>query len=161
MNLTIKHLGLLLVGAFLCVGTSLSAKVERTKVYMFGFSASFTDSVAYIMDVQQVDSAYIETKNDFLIDRVVYSDQLQTFVEAMEYMKNCTCVVFFHTKKSKLFDEYSKIKKRYTQDKSVILKQLNADSGFRFQAPPYIPPIKEKTVVSQQVDKKKKKRGKK
>ena len=98
MNLNFKHWGLLacLLGL---VGMSLSAKVERTTVYIFGFSASFTDSVAYITDVQQLDSAYIETKYDFLMDRVVYSDQLQTYLEAVKQMPNSTCTVFFHTKK--------------------------------------------------------------
>lgn len=93
MDLNFKHWGLLacLLGL---VGMSLSAKVERTTVYIFGFSASFTDSVAYITDVQQLDSAYIETKYDFLMDRVVYSDQLQTYLEAVKQMPNSTCTVF-------------------------------------------------------------------
>ena len=36
-----------------------SAKVERTKVYMFGFSASFTDSLVYMTAIQELDSAWI------------------------------------------------------------------------------------------------------
>ncbi len=140
MNLNFKHWGLLacLLGL---VGMSLSAKVERTTVYIFGFSASFTDSVAYITDVQQLDSAYIETKYDFLMDRVVYSDQLQTYLEAVKQMPNSTCTVFFHTKKNKLMEEYNKIRKRYSGDESVMLKELT-DGGFKFQSPVYEPPVK-------------------
>ena len=135
-----KHWGVLacLLGL---VGMSLSAKVERTTVYIFGFSASFTDSVAYITDVQQLDSAYIETKYDFLMDRVVYSDQLQTYLEAVKQMPNSTCTVFFHTKKNKLMEEYNKIRKRYSGDESVMLKELT-DGGFKFQSPVYEPPVK-------------------
>lgn len=140
MNLNFKHWGVLacLLGL---VGMSLSAKVERTTVYIFGFSASFTDSVAYITDVQQLDSAYIETKYDFLMDRVVYSDQLQTYLEAVKQMPNSTCTVFFHTKKNKLMEEYNKIRKRYSGDESVMLKELT-DGGFKFQSPVYEPPVK-------------------
>ena len=104
MNLKFKHLGLAAC-ALWCAGLSLSAKVERTTVYMFGFSASFTDSVAYITDIQQLDSAYIDTKTDFLMDRVVYSEQLQTYVEALELMGNCTCSVCFHTKTNQVQED--------------------------------------------------------
>ena len=140
MDLNFKHWGLLACMLGL-VGMSLSAKVERTTVYIFGFSASFTDSVAYITDVQQLDSAYIETKYDFLMDRVVYSDQLQTYLEAVKQMPNSTCTVFFHTKKNKLMEEYNKIRKRYGGDESVMLKELT-EGGFKFQSPVYEPPVK-------------------
>lgn len=137
MNLNFKHLGLVAC-ALWCAGLSLSAKVERTTVYMFGFSASFTDSVAYITDIQQLDSAYIETRTDFLMDRVVYSEQLQTYMEAMGLMANSTCSVFFHTKKNKLQEEYEKIRKRYREDEGIVLKELEPGS-FTFVAPAYVP----------------------
>ncbi len=140
MNLKFKHLGLL--ACALCwAGLSLSAKVEKTCVYMFGFSASFTDSVAYVTDIQQLDSAYIDTKTDFLMDRVVYSDQLQTYLEAVNQARNAMCTVFYHTKKNKLQEEYEKIRKRYSSDEGMILKVLT-DGGFKFRSPVYEPPAK-------------------
>ncbi len=140
MSLNLRYRGLLacLLG---CVWVSLSAKVERTTVYIFGFSASFTDSVAYITDVQQLDSAYVETRYDFLMDRAVYSDQLQTYLETAKQMPNPTCTVFFHTKKGKVMEEYGKIRKRYGGDGSVVLKELT-DGSFKFQSPVYEPPVK-------------------
>lgn len=135
MNTTGKHLWVLLIG-LCCALASASAKVERTTVYMFGFSASFTDSIAYITDVQQLDSAYIETKSGFLVDRPIYSDQLQTYLESIKGQPNCTCVVFFDIKKSKLLDEYNKIKKQYMADHNIVLKELEPGT-FRFQAPRY------------------------
>lgn len=166
MNLKFKHLGLAAC-ALWCAGLSLSAKVERTTVYMFGFSASFTDSVAYITDIQQLDSAYIDTKTDFLMDRVVYSEQLQTYVEAMELMGNCTCSVFFHTKKNKLQEEYEKIKKRYREDQGVVLKELEPGS-FVFVSPVYMPPSagivepeSDSTAVKGKAKKKSEKKAKK
>ena len=137
MNMMLKRWGAVAF-AFLCMSVSLCAKVERTTVYMFGFSASFTDSVAYITDVQRVDSAYIDTKTDFLLDRVVYSDQLQVFMESLNVMKDCTCAVLFSTKKSKLEEEYKRLRKRYQEDGGIVLKDLAAGQ-FKFQAPSYIP----------------------
>lgn len=140
MELGFRHWGLLACMLGL-VGMSLSAKVERTTVYIFGFSASFTDSVAYITDVQQLDSAYVETRYGFLMDRVSYSDQLQSYLESAKQIPHSTCTVFFHTKKNKLMEEYNKIRKRYSSDKIVVLKEL-ADGGFKFRSPVYVPPAK-------------------
>lgn len=56
-------------------------------------------------------------------------------------MPNSTCTVFFHTKKNKLMEEYNKIRKRYSGDESVMLKELT-DGGFKFQSPVYEPPVK-------------------
>ena len=115
-----------------------------------------------ITDVQQLDSAYIETKYDFLMDRVVYSDQLQTYLEAVKQMPNSTCTVFFHTKKNKLMEEYNKIRKRYSGDESVMLKELT-DGGFKFQSPVYEPPVKvtPEPVESKAVKKEKKRKASK
>ena len=129
--------GAVIVFALFCMTASLWAKVERTTVYMFGFAASFTDSVAYVTDIQQLDSAYMETKSEFLVDRVVYSDQMQTYLETSALMPNCTCTVFFGTKKNKVEEEYRKIRKRYQEDGSVILKDLKSAS-FKFLSPQYV-----------------------
>ena len=137
MDMTLKRLGGLVCMLF-CMGAVLFAKVERTTVYMFGFSASFTDSLAYITGIQQIDSAYIDTKTDFLLDRVVYSDQLQTFVETANLMPDCTCAVFFNTKKSKLVEEYNELRKHYEKESGIVLKDLPGGQ-FKFQAPSYIP----------------------
>ena len=136
MNLNFKRLNTVL-GALFFVATATFAKVNLTTVYMFGFSASFTDSLAYITDIQQLDSAYIDSKTDFLVDRAVYSDQLQTFIEVMKGVENSTCVVFFHKKRSKLVDEFNKLKKQYAEDRTVVLMSI-AGEGFRFQSPKYI-----------------------
>ena len=144
--------------AFLCMCTSMSAKVERTTVYIFGFSASFTDSVAYITDIQCLDSAYVDTKSNFLMDRVVYSDQLQTYLEAFKDMKNSTCAVFFDTKKKNLQAEYDKIRKRYAKDRNIILKSTEGET-FRFQSPVYQPrPKAPEAKPDEQKNKKNKKK---
>ena len=122
MNMMLKRWGAVAF-AFLCMSVSLCAKVERTTVYMFGFSASFTDSVAYITDVQQVDSAYIDTKTDFLLDRVVYSDQLQVFMESLNVMKDCTCAVLFSKHLLIFLQEPRRRHRRKRNRKARILKR--------------------------------------
>jgi len=96
------------------------------------------------------------------MDRVVYSDQLQTYLEAVKQMPNSTCTVFFHTKKNKLMEEYNKIRKRYSGDESVMLKELT-DGGFKFQSPVYEPLVKvtPEPVESKAVKKEKKRKASK
>ena len=50
----------------------------------------------------------------------------------------CTCAVLFSTKKSKLEEEYKRLRKRYQEDGGIVLKDLAAGQ-FKFQAPSYIP----------------------
>lgn len=162
MNLKFKYFGVL-VCACLFVCASLPAKVKKTPVYIFGFSASFTDSVAYITDIQCLDSAYIETKNGFLMDRMVYSDQLQTYLEGIKDMKNATSAVFFDIKKKNVQAEYNKIKKRYEKDDNVILTTMDGEP-FRFQSPVYHSSVKtatEQKTAKQRASGKKGKAGKK
>ena len=41
------------------LGVQAEKKPKMQTVYIFGFSASFTDSTAYLTDVMQLDSAYV------------------------------------------------------------------------------------------------------
>lgn len=125
--------------AFLFITLTLcqiAAKSKSQKVYMFGFCTSFTDSVAYITDIQEVEGARLQSKAKFLADRVVYSDQLHTYVEAMKGVKTPTCAVVYNTNYEKLLKEYQSVKKHHATNGHVILKELIA-TEFRFQAPQY------------------------
>lgn len=85
------------------------------KVYMYGFSASFNDSIAYFTDVMEVDSAWMDTKTDFLLGRESYSQQLKNYLSQSLGQPNRTCIVMFNTKRSKLEEDYTKLKKLYTE----------------------------------------------
>ena len=50
------------------------------KIYAFGFSASFNDSIVYFTDIQEIDSAWINEKNKFLVSRDNYSYQLKNYL---------------------------------------------------------------------------------
>lgn len=129
------NISFLFLFAALLIGIGCFAKDKDKalpgKVYMFGFSASFSDSLVYITDIQDVDSAIIEPKTEFLVNRSAYGNQLQFFLTEKMNRPNTTCVVFFHKKKDELQKKYNKILKRYKNSNQTIVKTLSRDE-FRF-----------------------------
>ena len=116
-----------------------------TRVYMFGFAASFTDSVAYQTDVQQIDSAWLD-EHKFLVDRSLYSLQLQYHLEGKEHKQNTTCTVFFNTNRRRLERTWRKVHKRYEQSEGLHLTALPKTS-FAFKAEEYRPIIIEEDTT--------------
>lgn len=125
----------LLLFATLVIGINSYAKDKNTagptKVYMFGFSASFNDSLVYVTDIQAVDSVMIEPKTEFLVGRTAYGNQLQFFLTDHKERPNTTCVVFFDKKLENLRKRYNKVMKRYKNSNETILKTITQEE-FRF-----------------------------
>ena len=72
----------------------LSAKsTQASKAYMFGFSASFNDSIIHFTDIQELDSTWLDDK-DFLESRENYSYQLRDYL-ADRGMEHRTCIICF------------------------------------------------------------------
>lgn len=116
----------------LICAASAEAKPKQTKIYIFGVSVNFTDSITYMTDIQTLEQAYIETKTGFLYDRSIYSQQLQIWVEVAKNQPYTTCTVFFSDSKSKLEKKFKKIQSKYYKDQSTIVKQLEAGE-FKFK----------------------------
>ena len=79
-----KLLYLLTAVVLMAVATTERAEAKRVvvpKMYIYGFAASFTDTVVYFTNVMEVDSAWYETKSKFLLGRNLYSRQLRNFLE--------------------------------------------------------------------------------
>ena len=95
---------------------SAEAKVKQKPVYLFGFATSFVDSIAYITDVQYIESSYIETKSKFLVGRNVYSLQLQQFLDKNEGCKHPVTSIFYGKKKEKMEKRRLSIFRRYERD---------------------------------------------
>lgn len=142
--LRLKHLIPLLLLAPIAVSAAKLPHIQ--KVYMFGFAASFTDSIAYQTAVQPIDSAWVEGKSDFLVDRSLYSLQLQYYVEGQLRNTNSICTVFYHKNPRKLQKLWTKVKKRYEKAEGLTLKQLSAQD-FAFKAEEYKPIINEEVPV--------------
>ncbi len=113
------------------VGAAAKKSKDKNKygVYMVGVSASFTDSLVYITDIQFLDSAVVDGKG-FLVGRSQYSLQLKDYLETKENGKNRTCFMFFNVKKNKLQKELSQLQEKYKKGGSLVLKSVNPEFKF-------------------------------
>lgn len=111
----ISRCAMLLV-AFLAFMTTTGshAKTVKKDIYLFGCSASFTDSIVYITDVQVIEDAMIDSKTKKLENRDVYSSQLKTFLTENMNQPHRTCFVIFSDKAKKITKKLAKIRALYT-----------------------------------------------
>ena len=127
-----KLMKYIILSALLLAALAVDAKPLKTNsLYMFGFSASFKDSVVYVTDIQQVEGAWIDHKTKFLLGRDQYSTQLKEHLEESMQQKNRICMVIFATKKKKAEKKYIKLLKNY--QKGYDIRYLNAPQ-FKFMA---------------------------
>ena len=101
------------IAATLLIAVSMQAKDEMKRIYIFGFASSFNDSIVCFTDVQAVDSAWLNSKNHFLVSRENYSYQLRDYLEGEGY-KHPTCMVSYSTNLKKLTKKYNKMRNSYT-----------------------------------------------
>lgn len=116
--------------------TSSEAMAQKLKVvpriYAFGFSASFNDSVIYITDIQEIDSVWVKSKNEFLVSRNNYSYQLRDYLANKKHEEDRTCVMIYAFKKKDIEKKYVKLKQRYTKKGDFDVKYLTMND-FRFE----------------------------
>lgn len=129
-----KLFAALAVLLFVCSGMH-AGKPILTKVYMFGFSASFNDTIVHFTDIQTLDSAWTDQKTHFLLEREVYSYQLRDYLDLKEQMPFRTCMVFYDQKREKLEKKFQKMRRLYTNTRDgrqhYDVRQLD---DFRFRA---------------------------
>lgn len=107
--------------------------VQASHLYMFGFSASFKDSVIYITDIQDLQNVWIDRKTKHLYARDSYSLQLKEYFTEKLQEGDRVCMVFFATSRSKAEQKYRKLKKKYTEkSKGYDVRELPS-SEFSFQ----------------------------
>ena len=100
--------------AVLAYVPSLAQNRVVPKAYMFGFAASFTDSIVFFTDIQEVDSVWVMPKKHILAGRSNYSYQLRNFCADSLGFKNRTVVVVSSLKRKDIEKKYAKMKKDYT-----------------------------------------------
>ena len=101
-----------------CVAMGAEAKTVKARhMYVFGFAASFKDSVVYMTEIQDVQGALYDTKTKFLLGRDSYSDQLKAFFKEKMQLSDRVCMVMFSTSKKKAEKKYMKLRKKYMGDK--------------------------------------------
>ncbi|MCF0198361.1 MAG: hypothetical protein HUK02_03430 [Bacteroidaceae bacterium] len=123
---------LLVLLALLCGVASYAAKPRKIqRVYMFGVTQSFNDSVCFLTDLQAVDSVRLEP-NGFLTDRTLYMLQCGQFVASQMHINDATTAIFFSPKKATLEKKYLKVRRRFQREKGTNLVFLGTDQ-FRFK----------------------------
>jgi len=97
------------------VFTGASAKNKCVpKLYAFGFAASFNDSIVHFTNIQEIDSAWINDKNKFLLNREDYSYQLRNYLEE-QGMPRRTCVICYDIKQKKAQKKFNKMRNKYVK----------------------------------------------
>ena len=107
--------------------------VSIQKVYMFGFAQSFNDSTVYLTDIQTVDSAWIQNKTKFLLERENYSYQFQHYLES-EGLQHMVCVTTYALTRKDIEKKYAKLKQRYTTPRKHYTIEYINENEMRFTA---------------------------
>lgn len=124
---------LLLAGA---MPSEIQAKrMKMPQMYMYGFSASFQDSIVYLTDVQEVANVWYDTKTKFLIERQQYSYQLKNYLATSRQQPNRVCVVMFAPTRKEAEKKFIKLRKEYTVKAKgkYDVRYLTTDD-FKFEA---------------------------
>lgn len=127
----LSKLALASCAAALLFSFSSQAKNDVRKAYIFGFASSFNDSTVYFTDIQEVDSAWFTSKNNFLISRENYSYQLRDYLSNIGENQQ-TCMVEYNFDLKKLEKIWNKLYARYAHNQKKKNKQRQTS-----QLPPY------------------------
>jgi len=103
----------------LLVSVAMGAEAKQVQVphmYVFGFAASFKDSVVYMTGIQDVQKAWYDTKTKFLLGRDNYAAQLKEHFATKMQQRDRVCVVVFAKTMKKAEKKYLKLRKKYIGD---------------------------------------------
>lgn len=131
----------IILSFLMLLAIAVQAKPVAAKgMYMCGISTSFTDSIMYITDVQQLD-VWVDSKTGFLEDRSNYSWQMRNhFSEKVQERR--TCIVIYAKDETKLRKKLDRIIAKAHKKNRYTVVQMKAGE-FTFT------PI-EPTIVEQQ-----------
>ena len=115
----------------LLIAMSVSASNKKATIYAFGFSASFNDSTIYFTDIQQIDNATIESKNNFLQNRTEYAEQLRDYFNSIG-LKHRTCLISYGLTQKDAEKKLVRLRKRYSKGGHYKINYLNG-SDFKFK----------------------------
>lgn len=98
--------------AALLPATSQAKGAAAQRIHMFGFAASFNDTIVHFTNIQTVDGAWIDGKTNFLMGRQRYSSMLRDYLTKNQ-MPYRTCLVIYDKSLKKLQKRYLKMRKLY------------------------------------------------
>ena len=122
-------IGIVMLSSFTAPKEKKEKIEEPVRVYLYGVSLNFNDSLVYMTDVQYFDSVKIG-KDGSLQNYANYSQQMKIFLESTLGESNQTCAVIYSDNKKKLEKRYVKMRKKFQADKEKVLMKLG--SAFTF-----------------------------
>lgn len=122
-------IGIVMLSSFSAPKEKKEKIEEPVRVYLYGVSLNFNDSLVYMTDVQYFDSVKIG-KDGSLQNYANYSQQMKIFLESTLGESNQTCAVIYSDNKKKLEKRYVKMRKKFQADKEKVLMKLG--SAFTF-----------------------------
>lgn len=125
-----RYILLALILLTLCLGMTAKNKTVQ-KVYMYGFSASFQDSIVYFTDIQELENVSVAERTDFLYGRDSYSNQLRDYL-AGKNQPFRTCIVSYAFDRKHIEKKYLKLKAKYTKKGNFDIRYLKTDE-FKFE----------------------------
>lgn len=153
-----------LLAASFCLPAGAKEKTEvyKATTYMFGFATSFADSVSYITTVQKVDSVTLNRKNKFLMDRNLYSVQLQRHLDADPPTGKFVTAIYYAPNKAKLTKKWNKVLRLHSNGAEGQNLMMLQDEDFSFKMEEYVPSemIEVESAPADKKSKKSKKGGK-
>ena len=125
---------LLIVTALLvgCVINGNAKGYRPAKIFMFGFAASFNDSIVYLTDIQTVNAYLVNNRTKFLANREDYSYQLRNYLQSNGLEAYPTCITMFAENEKDATKKYLKLKERYEKSKKKYSIKSLKDSQFKY-----------------------------
>ncbi len=119
--------------AALSLSTTLSFALNKpTKLYVYGFAATFNDSTVYFTNIEEIDTAWVDTKSKFLYSRDNYSYQFRDYLKS-QGVSHPTCITGYATSRKAAEKKYTALKRRYTSKGNYNIKYVT-ESEFRYNA---------------------------
>lgn len=106
-------------------------EIKEVPVYIWGASISFSDSVVYFTEIQELGAMALE--NGFLPHRQYYAYELKDYMNFNENMPGRISVIYFDKKRNKLEKQEQKIKKRLVEKEGLTVRYLG--DKFKFVKP--------------------------
>jgi hypothetical protein len=130
-----KAIFIFLFAFIAAVGIARDKKNDKNEkvlpVYIWGASISFSDTIAYFTEIQELDNVVLV--NDLLPHRQYYAYQLKDYMNFEENMPGRISVIYFEKKRHKLEQKEAKIKKRLVEKDNMTVRYLG--DKFKFVKP--------------------------
>lgn len=110
-----------------------SAAQKNNGIYVMGASISFSDSIVYFTEIQEMDSVSLQKSTKFLPDRQHYAYELKDYMALQEDMPGRTSVILFAKKKSSLEKKQINLKLRLERRRGLKVRYLG--DKFQFTRP--------------------------